>query len=373
MPWSRCDSSMPSMPERLGHDLDWPVWWRLVRDAVRAPRTTPRRTSGWGRGWGIAILLGGWLSGLVPLSEAVADPVARPAGAALTEMPLVYSVLRDGRWRLYWQADETAPPRPLAPLPGDQLAARLSTDGRRVAFEITGKGLAICALPPVAQTAETAGEVPPDDGCRSLPNAGGDRVRPVWHPVSGELLWVRFVVGSGEERSQLEIAAPDLSQIRPVLDQSGIQDFPDLAPSGRRLAYTSWQTVMPFRGGVQVIQQLWSLDLATGQAGQLLLSNASDIHPRWSPDGQRLAFASNRTGRYEIWTIAADGQDPRQVTAGPGQKTWPAWSPDGTRILFNHERDGRSGLAMLSLASGEMRHYQPFGADAEVQIRDPDW
>ncbi len=373
MPWSQYDSSMPSMPERLGHELAWPGWCRSARDTRPAPRTRPPRVSAWCGGWGLAALLGGWLAGLVPLSEAVADPVAGPAGTAPTETSLVYSVLRDGRWRLYWQADETAPPQPLAALPGDQLAARLSTDGRQVAFEITGKGLAICALPPVTQTKEAAGEVATDDGCRSLPNEEGDRVRPVWHPVSGELLWVRFLVSSGEERSQLEIAAPDLSQIRPVLDQSGIQDFPDLAPSGRRLAYTSWQTVMPFRGGVQVIQQLWSLDLTTGQAGQLLLSNASDIHPRWSPDGQRLAFSSNRTGRYEIWTIGADGQDPRQVTAGPGQKTWPAWSPDGTRLLFNHERDGRIGLAMLSLASGEMSPYQPFGADVEAQIRDPDW
>lgn len=70
--------------------------------------------------------------------------------------------------------------------------------------------------------------------------------------------------------------------------------------------------------GVSVVQQLWTLDLGTGKAEQLLLPNAGDIHPQWSPDGSRLAFSSNRTGRYEIWTAAAAGGDLHRITAGPG-------------------------------------------------------
>jgi len=75
------------------------------------------------------------------------------------------------------------------------------------------------------------------------------------------------------------------------------------------LAYTSWSTFMPYRGGISVVQQLWTLDLGTGKVEQLLLSNAGDIHPQWSPDGSRLAFSSNRTGRYEIWTTDNAGGD----------------------------------------------------------------
>jgi Tol biopolymer transport system component len=130
---------------------------------------------------------------------------------------------------------------------------------------------------------------------------------------------------------------------------------------------------MPYRGGVSVVQQLWILDLARGRAGQLLLSNASDIHPRWSPDGSRLAFSSNRTGRYEIWTVAADGSGARQVTDGPGEKTWPTWSPDGKRILFTHTQSGRSGVSLVSIEGGEITPYQPFGAGAAIQIKDADW
>jgi Tol biopolymer transport system component len=161
--------------------------------------------------------------------------------------------------------------------------------------------------------------------------------------------------------------------VEPIIQQTGIQDFPDVSPDGSRLAYTSWLTVMPYRGRVRVVQQLWTLNLVRGEAGQLLLSNASDIHPRWSPDGKRLAFSSNRTGRYEIFTVGADGIGLQQVTGGPGDKTWPAWSPDGQRILFTHVQEGRSGLSFVNLGSGEILPHEPFGADANIQLRDPDW
>lgn len=105
----------------------------------------------------------------------------------------------------------------------------------------------------------------------------------------------------------------------------------------------------------------------------MLLSNASDIHPRWSPDGSLIAFSSNRTGRYEIWTVNADGTDPRQITDGPGDKIWPVWSPDGSRILFTHSREGRSGLSLVIIDSGEIQPYAPFGPDSDIQIKDADW
>jgi Tol biopolymer transport system component len=66
-----------------------------------------------------------------------------------------------------------------------------------------------------------------------------------------------------------------------------------------------------------------------------------DIHkdrwPSWSPDGKRIAFASDRSGTYEIWTIQPDGRGLKRLTDTPGQiATGPIWSPDGSRIGFTH-------------------------------------
>jgi WD40 repeat protein len=282
--------------------------------------------------------------------------------SAAAEAGIVFSALQRGVWHVYHQGEPAAKPQPISTpgIVGDKVAPRLSRDGMQVAFEVTGGGLHVC--PVVANSS-----------CRTLVVEQGYAVRPVWNPRTGALVFGHFTFKADEEQSTLKQADSDLEHIEPVIDQTGIQDFPDISADGMRLAYTSWLTVMPYRGGVSVVQQLWTLDLSRGRAGQLLLSNASDIHPRWSPDGTRLAFSSNSTGRYEIWTVAADGSDRRKVTHSPGEKTWPAWSPDGARILFTHTRGGRAGLSLVTLDSGEINPYQPFGPDVDIQLRDADW
>ena len=60
-----------------------------------------------------------------------------------------------------------------------------------------------------------------------------------------------------------------------------------------------------------------------------------DRYPRWSPDGKKIAFTSDRCGRYEIWILDADATNLRQVTfETQGDTSFPIWSPDGTQILF---------------------------------------
>ena len=61
-----------------------------------------------------------------------------------------------------------------------------------------------------------------------------------------------------------------------------------------------------------------------------------DRGPAWSPDGERIAFYSDRTGIYQLWLIRADGSGLEQATAlGQGTANFPVWSPDGRRIAFS--------------------------------------
>ncbi|HEX6863061.1 MAG TPA: hypothetical protein VF414_09620, partial [Thermoanaerobaculia bacterium] len=94
-------------------------------------------------------------------------------------------------------------------------------------------------------------------------------------------------------------------------------------------------------------------DLFVARAdGSSLRQLTNDLHkdrlPRWSPDGSRIAFYSNRSGRWEIWTVRPDGGDLRQITrtAGPSL-TRPIWSPDGKRLVCGMSEMG-SGLIDLS-------------------------
>jgi Tol biopolymer transport system component len=61
-----------------------------------------------------------------------------------------------------------------------------------------------------------------------------------------------------------------------------------------------------------------------------------DRVPRWSPDGSRIAFYSNRSGKYEIWSVKPDGSDLKRLTDLRERPTrYPIWSPDGKRLLFS--------------------------------------
>ncbi|MEA2694722.1 MAG: eukaryotic-like serine/threonine-protein kinase [Acidobacteriota bacterium] len=77
---------------------------------------------------------------------------------------------------------------------------------------------------------------------------------------------------------------------------------------------------------------------------QLTNDPARDRGPRWSPDGSRILFYSNRSGKYEAWTIRPDGSGRTQVTRLPGQVLNPFWSPDGRRIGLTYGPRGASIL-----------------------------
>jgi TolB protein len=67
---------------------------------------------------------------------------------------------------------------------------------------------------------------------------------------------------------------------------------------------------------------------------------ANDIDAAWSPDGNSVAFASDRTGNYDIFVTKDDGTNVRQLTTDAADDTQPRWSPDGTKIVFTSKKDG---------------------------------
>lgn len=61
---------------------------------------------------------------------------------------------------------------------------------------------------------------------------------------------------------------------------------------------------------------------------------ANAIHPVWSPDGHTLAFESDLNGNWDIFTVALDGSDLRQITHGVDNERFASWNPDGSRLVY---------------------------------------
>jgi Tol biopolymer transport system component len=99
---------------------------------------------------------------------------------------------------------------------------------------------------------------------------------------------------------------------------------------------------------------IWRFQVG-GESEPFIRSSASgDWAPQFSPDGQTVAFTSNRTGNSnEIWVVAADGSNPKQVTHGPGHQGSARWSPDGRLLAFDAmTRDGIHLYTMESAGGG---------------------
>ena len=75
----------------------------------------------------------------------------------------------------------------------------------------------------------------------------------------------------------------------------------------------------------------------------------------WSPDGRRIAFASNRgsqNGNYNIWVMDADGANPRMLTIHSGHSSEPAWTPDSRRLVFQSTRDFNLEIYIIVASPG---------------------
>ncbi|MFZ0590475.1 MAG: protein kinase [Bryobacteraceae bacterium] len=121
-------------------------------------------------------------------------------------------------------------------------------------------------------------------------------------------------------------------------------DSPSISPDGERIAFVSKRT-----GN----EEIWICDRNGERLVQLTsFKGPGTGTPRWSPDGRWIAFDSLAAGNPNIYVSDADGGTPRRLTTGPFSNFMPSWSPDGKWIYFKSDRSGSDQIWKIQAVGG---------------------
>ncbi|RMH12360.1 MAG: amidohydrolase, partial [Gemmatimonadetes bacterium] len=125
----------------------------------------------------------------------------------------------------------------------------------------------------------------------------------------------------------------------------------DVSPDGQTIVF-------------DLLGDLYTLPITGGTATPLLTGMAYDAQPRFSPDGERIAFVSDRSGGDNLWTMRLDKTDTSQVSRGNNNLyVSPEWMPDGEFIIVSRS-GGLGGVAKLFLFHHERGAPLPMGSTA---------
>lgn len=146
--------------------------------------------------------------------------------------------------------------------------------------------------------------------------AAGVNTSPVWNPKTGKQMV--FVSDRGGA-PVLYLSDADGSNVSKLdLPDMGYVVDPSWSPNGQLLAF-SWRRPS---GNYDI----YVMDIVSRQLVELTKDAGRNERPTWAPDGRHIAFESTRTGTRQIWSMLADGSQPRQLTF-EGQNESPNWSP----------------------------------------------
>lgn len=165
--------------------------------------------------------------------------------------------------------------------------------------------------------------------------AEGADAQPTWLPDSSRIVYISTKGAAGDWdlcwiNRDGTVPAGGLK----ITNTPGVNEqWPSVSPDGQFIAF---QNGLGQRGANT---DIWVLNIGTGALTQLTDSPFRDEAPSWSPDGATILFHSDRGGDFDIWAMNADGTNQRSLTHDARSDGFPVWNNAGTRFAFTRDRE----------------------------------
>ncbi len=287
--------------------------------------------------------------------EFLSDPHISPDGKLVAYVVTTIDQKQNRRQANIWlvATDGSQPPRQLTSSPQSSTSPRWSPDGQYLAF--------LSARPPGTETAPAASRQP-TSGQAPAPAATPSPASTPSAPGSPGISSAQSTASAETPRTQVYLLPMNGGEARRVTDlKNGVSSI-QWSPDGTRLAVLSRKGPSddhPARSDVRHYfhpsykfndtgwfddkrTHIWLVDVQSGASKQITEGDDwNDSDPQWSPDGTRLAFVSDRTGKAfdesrntDVWVVSAEGGALTKISDHAEEDGSPRWSPDGRTIAF---------------------------------------
>ena len=179
-------------------------------------------------------------------------------------------------------------------------------------------------------------------------------------PNGQSVLYSEFVNENNYEVYQLALDDGDVSQLT---NRFGIDNAPEFSQDGEFITYMHSS---PVKNTYQII----IADRHGDNAGNITGINGWD--PTWSPDGQFILFASDRSGSTQLYTVRPDGSRLTRITNLPAIRGRSDWSPDGQYIVTYSGTAWEREVYIMNSDGSNVRQLTPSGGNSQGPSFSPD-
>ena len=289
------------------------------------------------------------------LASAIVLVLTLPMICVDAQGQIAFSSDRDGDQEIYVMDADGGNPRRLTNNRDGDWAPSWSPDGKHIVF-LSGRDGHVDRHAPIPEIYVMDADGGNPQNLTNNPKA--DR-SPSWSPDGKRIVFESDRDAGGNPHS-IDIYVMDANgENQERLTNNLTEDrYPSWSPDGKRIVFSARREGHVVHN-LDITYEIYAMTADGGDEQRLTDNRNNDLSPVWSPDGERIAFASDRKGgwqKFDIYVMDADGENQHNLTQHRAWDASPSWSPNSERIIFRSNRDGNWEIYVMDTDGGNLQN-----------------